>query len=209
MINILYKTIYAAFIILLLAIAGLFLSTMLPIPGQTEIKIVKSGSMEPAIVTGSVVVVRPATHYGVGDVITFGRDTRDEIPTTHRIVEAHGDGANATFVTKGDANEDIDPRPIASSEVIGKVYLSVPYAGFVLDFARQPIGFTLLIGIPAALIILDELVRIVQEVGKLRRRRRDEDEITHAFSDAPSPSSSPSPSQLQNQRPRHFDIPLP
>jgi signal peptidase len=205
MINILYKTVYAAFIIVLLAIAGLFLSTMLPIPGQTEIKIVKSGSMEPAIATGSVVVVRPADSYAAGDVITFGRDTRDEIPTTHRVIEVQGSGQNTVFITQGDANEERDPRPIALSEVIGKVFITIPYAGFVLDFARQPIGFTLLIGIPAALIIFDELLRIVQEVGKLRRRRRDEDEITHAFSDSPTTS----PTSTQMHKPRHFDIPLP
>lgn len=188
MINYLYKTVYALFIFALIAVAGLFLATMLPIPGSIEIKIVKSGSMEPAIPTGSIVFIMPAATYAVGDVVTFGRDTAREIPTTHRIVEVQGGGA--TFLTKGDANEEADPRVIAKSEVIGKVWLHVPYVGYILDFARKPLGFTLMIGIPAALIILDELLRIVTEVQELYRRRR---------------------LNLESRRPpvRHFDIPRP
>lgn len=182
--NILYKSVYALFVLALVAVALLFLATMLPIPGNVEVKIVKSGSMEPAIPTGSIVVVKPATNYAVGDVITFGRDTKQEIPTTHRIVEVQGGGA--TYLTKGDANEEADPRTILKSDIIGSVFVHVPYVGYILDFARQPWGFTLMIGIPAALIILDELIRIVAEVQKMYRKRADEDEITEAFKEEPA-----------------------
>src|SRR3989338_8215020 len=65
--------------------ASLFFAPLLPIKGNIEIKIVKSGSMEPAIKTGSIVVIKPASLYGVGDVITFGEDSRTTYPTTHRI----------------------------------------------------------------------------------------------------------------------------
>ena len=200
--NIVLNTFYALFILLLVGVAGLFLATMLPIPGGVSVKIVKSGSMEPTIPTGSVVVVAPAASYAAGDVVTFGRDTRTEIPTTHRILSAAGEGAARVFVTKGDANEEQDPRPVAESEVIGKVWLHVPYVGYVLDFARQPLGFTFMIGIPAALIILDELVRIGREVSTLRRRRRDEDDVTAAC----TPENSDAPRIARTVRP-HFDIP--
>ena len=179
MINYLYKTVYVLFILALVAVAGLFLATMLPIPGNVEIKIVKSGSMEPAIPTGSIVVVKPAAEYAVGDVVTFGRDTKDEIPTTHRIVEVQSGGAS--YLTKGDANEEADPRTILASDIIGRVWIHVPYVGYILDFARKPWGFTLMIGIPAGLIILDELVRIVQEVQKMYRRRTIDEEIASDF----------------------------
>lgn len=162
---------YALFVALLLAVAGLLLATMLPVPGNFEVKIVKSGSMEPAIPTGALVVVRPQSSYAVGDVITFGPDTKQKIPTTHRIIEIRSEG----IVTKGDANEEADTQLVARGEVIGKVLLSVPYAGFVLDFARQPLGFLLLIGIPAGLVILQELVNIFLEVRKLWKRRDGDD----------------------------------
>jgi signal peptidase len=158
-------TLYAFFILLLLGVAGLFLASMLPIPGNIQVKIVKSGSMEPTISTGSVVVVKPAASYAVGDIITFGPDTSAEIPTTHRILAIEGN----TIFTKGDANEEADPQPTSVREVIGKVVLAVPKAGYVLDFARQPLGFTLMIGIPAGIIILDELLRIWAEIRRMRR----------------------------------------
>ena len=66
----------------------------------------------------------------------------------------------------------MDSAETHASKVIGKVLFTVPYAGFILDFARQPIGFALLIGVPAALIMLEGVFSIVREVGAIRRRRR-------------------------------------
>lgn len=168
---------YTVFIAMMLAIAGLLVASMLPIPGNIELKIVKSGSMEPRIPTGSLVIVKPMQDYGIGDVITFGADTKTEIPTTHRVIgyESDADG-RSIYRTKGDANEDEDANPVARGEVIGKVVLHLPYVGFVLDFARQPLGFALLIGVPAALVIVEEVLTIVREVkaALVRRRRKEE-----------------------------------
>ena len=159
---------YMVFILLLLGVAGLFLASLLPIPGNVQVKIVKSGSMEPAIRTGGIVVVKPSATYQVGDVITFGADTGTQIPTTHRIVSVDGDFSHTFYMTKGDANEEEDNVRVAQNDVVGKVVFSLPYAGYVLDFARQPIGFTLMIGIPAGIIILDEMARIWREVRGMR-----------------------------------------
>lgn len=162
---------YGLFVAALVAVAGLLLISLVPITGAVEIKIVKSGSMEPAIKTGSIVVMRPATSYGVGDVVVFGEDSARAIPTTHRIIAARQEGGQTFFTTKGDANEEQDPREIGMNEILGKVYLSVPYAGYVLDFARQPVGFALLIGLPAIMIVADETVNIWNEIKNMRRRR--------------------------------------
>jgi signal peptidase len=166
------KTFYILFVILLVAIAGLFVVSLLPIPGNIEIKIVKSGSMEPFIKTGSIVIVKPEQSYKVGDVVTFGEDTQRQIPTTHRIVSAREENGHTIFSTKGDANEEADPNEVGAEFVIGKVVTSVPYAGYLLDFARKPVGFILLIAVPAAFIILDESIRIGKEIIALRRKRR-------------------------------------
>ncbi len=155
------------------AVIGLLLlSTFIPVPGNVKVKIVKSGSMEPGIKTGGIVVIKPADFYNVGDVITFGADTQTQIPTTHRIVEKNGSGQNTTFVTKGDANEEIDPQSVALSEVSGKVWFTIPYIGYVLDFAKKPLGFFLLVGIPAGIVIFDEIAVIWQEVKKMKLKKR-------------------------------------
>lgn len=175
--KIIAKIFYGIFITLLVGVALLFLASLLPIPGNVELKIVKSGSMEPAIMTGGIVLIKPSDTYVVGDIITFGEDSRGEIPTTHRIVSIRESGTQTFYSTKGDANEDPDPQETPGREVIGKVLFTMPYAGYVLDFARKPLGFVLLIGIPAGIIILDELARIAQEVRDMRRKKR-EAEIT-------------------------------
>ena len=167
---------YGVFVILLVSIVLLLLATFLPIPGNIEVKIVKSGSMEPTIHTGAIVVVKPQTAYFTGDIITFGKDTRTDIPTTHRILAIEGSGANAIFTTKGDANEEQDPQTVLARDVIGKVLVNVPYAGYVIDFARTKLGFALLVGVPAVVVILDEAMKIFGEVRGLKARKRQEEE---------------------------------
>jgi signal peptidase len=178
--KLLFNTAYALFIAAIAGVALLVLSTLVPIPGNFAIKIVKSGSMEPAIKTGSIVVDFPQKSYNVGDVVTFGADTKTQIPTTHRIV-AISDGPNPIYTTKGDANNAPDQSETHLSDIHGKVVLTVPYLGYVLDFARKPLGFALLVGVPAVLVILEEIGKIVREVQKLRRKKQ----MTHAIQPQP------------------------
>lgn len=141
-----------------------------------ELKIVRSGSMEPAISTGSLVLIQPSTTYEVGDVITFGEDTRTSIPTTHRVVSLRNENGTAYYSTKGDANEDGDASETPLNKVIGRVIFSLPYAGYILAFSKTQLGFSLLVLIPAALIILYEAISIVREIKLILRRRRRKDE---------------------------------
>ena len=167
------NAIFTTFIVTaILLVAGLSFASMLPIPGQIGIKIVKSGSMEPGIQTGGIVVIQPANAYGIGDVITFGEDTKMAIPTTHRIIDMRTEDGVTWFTTKGDANEERDPEETSVQNVVGRVLFTVPYAGYVLDFAKQPLGFTLLVLVPAGLLILNELLSIYSELRGLKRRPR-------------------------------------
>jgi signal peptidase len=160
---------YGLFITLLLLVALLFLVPLLPIENNISMKIVESGSMEPAITTGSLVVVIPTTSYSVGEIITF-ESTSSDVPTTHRIVNISEENGERVFTTKGDANEEADTNVVTENNVIGKVQVAVPYVGFVLDFARQPLGFGFLIVLPALMIIFGEIEKIWREI---RRNRKD------------------------------------
>lgn len=122
-------------------------------------------------------MVKPSSTYKVNDVITFGKDTRTQIPTTHRIVKIEGEGPLRTFTTKGDANDSEDSQVTRLDEINGKVILTVPYLGYILDFAKKPIGFAILVGLPAVFIIFEEIMKIVNEV-KLIRRKKNTDETT-------------------------------
>ena len=169
--KVLFNVIYYLFIVTIMVVALLLLSTMVPVPGNFKAKIVKSGSMEPYIRTGGMVLIKPSESYQVGDIITFGKDTKTQIPTTHRIVEINGEGSSRMFTTKGDSNDAADPTPTPLSLVQGKVLFSVPYLGFVLYFARKTLGFALLVGIPALIIIFDEIGKIIREIRLIRRKK--------------------------------------
>jgi signal peptidase len=142
------------------------------LPGY-EVLIVQSGSMEPAISTGSVVVVSEQDRYEAGEVITFGETTGDQVPTTHRVVSEQLLDGEYAYTTKGDANEEADLEPVPLNEVRGKVLFAIPWLGFILDFARQPLGFVLLIGIPAALIAIEEISNLY---SVLRGKPEEEDD---------------------------------
>lgn len=161
-----FKLIYGLFLVAVVSLALLLLVSFLPIPGNIEIRIVQSGSMEPAIKTGGIVVIKPTSSYKVGDVIMFGQDTSASIPTTHRIVADEVRNGVFFYTTKGDANPSQDPVPVSHEEVLGKVVLSISYLGYIMDFSKKPIGFILIIGIPALVVILDEAMKIKREMRK-------------------------------------------
>lgn len=169
--KVIFNSLYYFFVSLVMLVALLLLASLAPISGNYKVKVVKSGSMEPAIKTGGIVVIKPSKTYIVGDIITFGQDTKTQIPTTHRIVSKDGTGPQITFRTKGDANDAEDPAPAKLADVKGRVILTVPYLGYVLDFAKKPIGFALLVGVPAVIIILDELGKILREIRLMRRKK--------------------------------------
>lgn len=159
---------YTVYALIIIGLVILFIAPPISGVGALDVKIVKSGSMEPNIMTGAVVAIREVPTYNIGDVITFTSEGAS-IPTTHRIVGTEQVDGQAYFITKGDANEERDTNPVFPNNIIGKVMVDIPYVGFILDFARQPIGFMLLIGVPALLIILDELTRIWREVRRIQR----------------------------------------
>jgi signal peptidase I len=163
---------YGVMIAAVVVVAGGLMATMVPIPGNFEIKIVKSGSMEPMIMTGSLVVIKPSHSYELGNIVTFGKDTKRDIPTTHRIVEIKEENGTKLFVTKGDANEENDQALVQQKDIIGKVLLDIPRAGFILDFARTRAGFIAMIAVPALMVIIDEVFTIVDELAKYRRRKQ-------------------------------------
>ncbi len=165
--NIFYKVFYGAMI----AIVLFLLVAMFPIKGNYQIKIVKSGSMEPAIQTGAIVVIKPSKIYKEDDVVTFGKDTKKEIPTTHRIVSSRVESGVMIFTTKGDANEDNDTREIRQSEILGKVLFDMPYLGYLLDFAKKPAGFVIFIVIPALIVMYDEAVKLIAEFRRMKKEK--------------------------------------
>ena len=92
--------------------------------------VVLSGSMEPALYPGDVVIIREqaADKYRPGDVVTYltGRNA-----FTHRIISVE----NGVFTLKGDNNNTADEPDADRFE--GKVILRIPKIGLAI-FLKNP-----------------------------------------------------------------------
>jgi len=171
-----FKIIYYIVIAFIGLIAVLLIVSVFPITGNFKVMVVQSGSMNPEIKMGSIVAVKPHStssgqaDYKIGEIITF-QVARNKEPITHRIYDIRVVGGEPRYITKGDANNAPDQREISQREIIGKVLFDIPYLGFVVDFAKKPIGFSLLIIIPGAVIIFDEAKKIYGEVKKKKAKK--------------------------------------
>ena len=142
--------------------------------------IVQSGSMEPAIKTGSLVVSIRRKIYASGDVITFSKSNNAKDIVTHRV-EARffpdGISADPVYLTAGDANEDFDSGQVKHENVQGKIFLTIPLVGYLANFAKQPIGFILLVIVPATIIVYEEirslLLQLWLAVKKMKIRKKE------------------------------------
>lgn|GEM_PF-1516638 len=159
-------------LILFLLLVG---TTFLPIPGNYKAFTVQSGSMEPKIKVGSLIFSKPAADYKVGDIVTF-KAQGGKTTVTHRIMERNVQGSAVEFVTKGDANEDLDPDAVKKENIIGKTFLILPWIGYPIGYAKTKIGFILLILVPSIVIIYEELRKIGLEAKKKFQKNGDGEE---------------------------------
>lgn len=98
----------------------------------------KTGSMAPAIPTGSLAVVReiPASEIQVGDVVTVDRAGLP--PITHRVTSiAPAPGDQRTITMRGDANPTDDQAPYVVDHV-RIVLASVPGLAYVVVALAHP-----------------------------------------------------------------------
>lgn len=142
--------------------AGLLLAVTLPYVFGYRSLTVLSGSMEPALHVGDVVVVSEISPLDVkiGDVVSF-RDPADSTRLiTHRVRSIQRSGSYVEFVTKGDANTSVEHWKVTPDATIGLVHYRVWRIGYALFYIRGPFGRLLLVVLPAVLLGIYEIVRI-------------------------------------------------
>jgi signal peptidase len=133
---------------------------------------VTSGSMQPNIAVGSLLIVHtvdPAA-VQVGDVITYAGYTARNL-TTHRVLSRRYVAGQLHFQTQGDANDtpDVDLAPAAG--VVGRATLDVPYVGRTLSALTHPQTRMIVLGVPAAWMIVVH-ARTLQTLLRSRGRQR-------------------------------------
>lgn len=153
-----------ALTIFITLIAIYILSSNFSFLGNCKSFVVQSGSMEPAIMTGDVIVVQKQDKYFINDVVTFNNSNR---VVTHRLIEID-DIQKETFFTKGDANRSNDEDKISTSQIFGKVILVIPRLGYLMSFTKTSTGLFILVLVPAAIFVLDELLKIMKNAKQKR-----------------------------------------
>ena len=158
------KTAEIILIICAVTVAAVFLIFYRPVSlaGDTLYEPVYTGSMEPAVPVGGLVVIKSVNPETLreGDIICFRLSESTSV--THRIINVTDEG----FRTKGDANEDPDQEIVEKENIIGKVIFTIPFIGYLGYFVRTPTGFILLIVIPASVIIIMEIRNIAKGLRK-------------------------------------------
>lgn len=119
------KYINILFTILCFAYSSLFLVSTIP---NIEVGIVKSGSMEPAIPTGSIVYIAKSSldKIHVNDIIAY---RMNDMIVIHRIIDFAEEGKG--YITQGDNNKTKDISPVSFEQLNGKVVFHIPYLGYV------------------------------------------------------------------------------
>lgn len=164
--KVLYGLVFGALIIIAVIVA----MSAVKIPGNYKLLVVQSGSMEPAVQRGAVAVVKPQKEYKVQDVVTVRESVSSKVSVTHRIVKIEKKDGNTFFITKGDSNNSPDTEKRPEQNVTGRLLFSIPYAGYVVDFAKTKTGLLLLILLPCALIIFSEILNIKKELSGFKKK---------------------------------------
>ena len=134
-----------------------------------QIKTVLSGSMEPVFETGSIIAIKTGgdmTRFQEGDIITF--QTEEEILVTHRVMEVNNQGQE--YVMKGDANDGADMNPALSENIVGEYSgFTIPYVGYVMNFASTREGAALLLIVPGIFFIGYSVITIGRTLRHVKK----------------------------------------
>ena len=155
--------------LILVVLFGVVLGRIVPLTGR-ETLVIGGSSMEPSIPLGAAVVIEPVvvTDIRVGDVVSLRSGPELRSIFTHRVTRVIARSDGTWFETKGDANATIDPSLTPAGHVIGRVTLTVPYAGYLLTLLSIPSGVILVILLAAVLLTLTRLLESF-EIERLGR----------------------------------------
>lgn len=127
---------------------------------------VLSGSMEPTYRVGSLIYVREidASDIEVGTPITF-TVSGGAMVATHRVHELTVIDGETQYITKGDANDVVDP-PVRYENVIGSPVFSIPYLGYFSSWLQSGAGVIAGIALAAVLLLTTLLTELLPSAEK-------------------------------------------
>ena len=126
--------------------------------------IVLTESMEPAIMSGDLIICQKADaeDLDVGDVISyFDPKSSASAVVTHRISEKRVEDGKIIFRTEGDNNDIADNWDVPAENLIGKWNegARIPFVGSIILFMQSTLGLIVCVLLPVAALILVEVLR--------------------------------------------------
>ena len=141
------------FVVLAVSLILGILIFLIPRFTPVQYRAVRTGSMEPDIPVGSMVVVvpTPADEIQVGDDVTY--ITQSNQAVTHRVLEI--DSENNVFTTYGIANgaNNTDP-PLAYENIIGVAKFHIPWIGSAITYLDTLSGKIVAVTVILAIALL-------------------------------------------------------
>ncbi len=178
-------------LLIVCVLAIVVLARLLPaVTGGTTF-VVGGPSMEPTIPLGSAVHAEPveAAALRVGDVVSLQAGPRHAV-FTHRIMRIVTLPDGTYVETKGDNNQDVDPSLVPFEDILGRVTVSVPAAGFGIALLSSYQGVMLLIAFGLVLLASAWLLETIEEDQQEAMRRAARQALT-AFSPEPPGGQQP------------------
>jgi signal peptidase I len=128
-------------VLTLAAVFGLVVSLITLTAARSGVQplVVRSGSMEPTIATGSMVLTKKVEASSVkkGHIVAVLRPDRTRV--THRVLEMRRKGDAVELILKGDANPDPDPVPVTVRHA-GRMVATIPHVGRVMAWLASAKG---------------------------------------------------------------------
>lgn len=167
-------------VVILIAVAMTFASLNtndkgLPEIGGFIVMNIQSGSMEPAIKTGDLIItktVKKPYELKVGDVVSYvGYENKDLIIITHRITSVVGEGGAVSYVTKGDNNPTVDEVEVTPSSIVSKYDgIRIPVLGTIFSFLSGRVGFFISIVLPLFILFVYQIYKFISTIMEEKKK---------------------------------------
>lgn len=188
------RKVYSVFRYMLLAVLGVMIGinvywfaakltgNQVPMPFGYGASVVLSGSMEPEMSVGDLILIREDEAYEPGEVVVY---QIGNMSVVHRIVSVNEEAV----VTRGDANNG-DDEPIPLESIKGEVFFTVPGVGYAVRALKSPAG--IIVTVLAAVLLVElsflserkkkeeEQEKIKEEIRKLAEEIRASEDLKKA-----------------------------
>ncbi len=162
------QKILSVFFVISFSAAGIFLVYfIMQVTSNTQMPIVValSGSMEPTHKSGDLLFLKGIDPENIkvsdindtnGDIIVYNAiglwDNAPKTPIAHRVVDKWKTSSGWFFLTKGDANSDVDVASIPETRIIGVVWGRIPYIGIIFTNVNYLILIIIIVITPFILV---------------------------------------------------------